>query len=246
MKNRIALITGGMGGIGTAICQHFSNEGAKVVVAYRREQAVAEEWLEKQKAQGYKFDICYLDVTDFEVCRKSLNDIEAKLGRIDILVNNAGITQDGKFHKMQPEQWGQVLQTNLDSLFNVTYHIIQGMLKRAYGRIVNISSINGQKGQFGQANYAAAKAGVHGFTKSLSQEVADKGITVNTLSPGYVNTQMMKSIPDKTLKKIIDQIPVGRLGQPEEVARAVAFLASEKSSFITGTNMMINGGQYLL
>lgn len=245
MRNRVALVTGGMGGIGTAICRHLANEGAQVVVGYKRDHHLAETWLKEQRSQGYRFVMSYVDVTDFESCQNLVNDIETRFGGIDILVNNAGINRDVQLYKMELDAWRSVLQTNLDSIFNMTRQAINGMVERGYGRIVNISSINGQKGQLGQANYAAAKAGIHGFTKSLAQEVARKGITVNTVSPGYVETNMLKSMSDKILQKVIDQIPVGRLGQPDEVARAVGFLATENSGFVTGTNLVINGGQYL-
>jgi acetoacetyl-CoA reductase len=244
MKNKSVLVTGGMGGIGTAICQYFANQGAKVIASYNRDHQAAETWLNEQKQKNYTFDIGYVDVTDFESCATFVKDMESKLGGIDILVNNAGITRDVQLYKMDLDQWHAVLRTNLDSIFNVTRNVIGGMITRSYGRIINVSSINGQKGQFGQANYAAAKAGIHGFTKSLAQEVAHKGITVNTISPGYIETSMVMSVTDEIRKKIIAQIPIGRLGKPEEIARAVGFLAAEASGFITGSNLIINGGQY--
>jgi len=245
MRNKVALVTGGMGGIGTAVCQHLAREGAQVVVGYQRDSISANLWVNKQREQGYDFFASYVDVTDFESCLNLVNYIELRFGRIDILVNNAGINQDAQLYKMDLEAWRSVIQTNLDSVFNMTRHAINGMVARGYGRIINISSINGQKGQFGQANYAAAKAGIHGFTMSLAQEVARKGVTVNTISPGYVETNMLKSMPNKVLEKVIDQIPLGRLGRPDEVARAVGFLAAEQSEFVTGANLPINGGQYL-
>jgi acetoacetyl-CoA reductase len=246
MKNKIALVTGGMGGIGTAICQHLANNGAKVFASYKRggDHEAAKLWQEEQKNLGYSFEICYADVTKYDSCAQMIKYIESKYYGVDILVNNAGVTRDMQLCKMNLEQWQTVLQTNLDSIFNVTRQVINGMIDRNYGRIINISSVNGQKGQFGQANYAAAKAGVHGFTKSIMQEVARKGITVNTVSPGYIETQMVMSISENIREKIISQIPVGRLGKPEEVAHAVCFLASEASGFITGSNLSINGGQY--
>ncbi len=247
MKNRIALVTGGMGGIGTAICQHLSQSGAVVIASYNRngDHDAAKTWQNEQQQLGYLVAASYVDVTNFDSCEKMIKDIESEFGHIDILVNNAGITRDVQFHKMNLTQWKDVLQTNLDSIFNVTRHIINGMIERRYGRIVNISSINGQKGQFGQANYAASKAGVHGFTKSLAQEVARRGITVNTISPGYIETPMVMSVTKEIRDKIITQIPIGRLGKPEEVARAVGFLVAEENGFITGSNLTINGGQYL-
>lgn len=248
MKNKVALVTGGMGGIGTAICQYFSRQNAHVIAGYNRngDHDAAKKWQEEQKNQGYDIAAHYLDVTNFESCNNMTQEVLAKFGRIDILVNNAGITCDVQFYKMNPKQWQTVLHTNLDSIFNVTRNVITGMIEQGYGRIINISSINGQKGQFGQSNYAASKAGIHGFTKSLAQEVAHKGITVNTVSPGYIETKMVKSIPDEIREKIVAQIPTRRMGKPEEVARAVGFLAAQDSGFITGSNLMINGGHYLL
>lgn len=247
MENKIALVTGGMGGIGTAICQHLAKQGACVVASYNRSgnHTEALKWQAAQHILGYDFTIKYVDVSDFLSCQALVKNIEEIFGKIDILVNNAGITRDAQLSKMNLEQWHEVLRTNLDSIFNVTRNVISGMLERKYGRIINISSINGQKGQFGQTNYASAKAGIHGFTKSLAQEVARKGITVNTISPGYVETNMVMSVSEEVREKIIAQIPIGRLGKPEEIARAVAFLADESSAFITGSNLVINGGQYL-
>lgn len=248
MKHKIALVTGGMGGIGTSICHHLAKHGATVIATYNRggDHTAAEQWQAEQKKQGYDFNIFYVDVTSFNACGKMIEDIQKEYQSIDILINNAGITRDVQLCKMDHSQWQSVLQTNLDGIFNVTRHAINGMIERRYGRIINISSINAQKGQFGQANYSAAKAGIHGFTKSLAQEVARKGITVNSVSPGYIETKMVMSVPEDIREKIIAQIPVGRLGKPDEVARAVAFLAAEASSFITGSNLIINGGQYLL
>lgn len=247
MKGRIALVTGGTGGIGTAISQQLSARGATVIASYNRRgnHASAQEWQQEQKQFGYDIDVMYADVCDYESCGELIANIKAKYGKIDILVNNAGITRDSQLYKMNCDQWHEVLKTNLDSIFNVTRHIITLMIEQGYGRIINISSINAQKGQFGQSNYSAAKAGIHGFTKSLAQEVARKGITVNTISPGYIETKMLATLNNDIKQKIIDQIPIGRLGKPEEVARAVSFLASDQSSFITGSNLVINGGQYL-
>lgn len=246
MKDRVALVTGGMGGIGTAICQHLFKKGCKVIASFNRDQADAKLWLEEQYKQGYDFPIYQIDVTNFEMCRQMIEKILSDYKQIDILVNNAGTSQDVQLYKMEIDQWQKVTRTNLDGLFNMTRHVISNMIERKYGRIINISSINGQKGQFGQVNYSAAKAGVHGFTKSLAQEVARKGITVNTISPGYIDTVMLKSVPKEILDKIISQIPVGRLGKPEDIAKAVEFLAAEDSSFITGANLSINGGQYMI
>lgn len=248
MQNKVALVTGGMGGIGTAICQHLAAQGARVIASYNRKgnHIAAIEWQNTQRKQGHDIATAYVDVTDFQSCRDMIDLIDKQFGSIDILVNNAGITRDVQLYKMNLEEWQEVLRTNLDSIFNVTRHAVSGMIDRRYGRIINISSINGQKGQFGQTNYASAKAGIHGFTKSLAQEVARKGITVNTISPGYIETNMVKSVADDIREKIIAQIPVGRFGQPDEIARAVCFLAANESSFITGSNLVINGGQYLL
>lgn len=247
MEKRTALVTGGMGGIGTAICQQLCAQGARVVATYNRggDHTAAKLWQEEQRKQGYDIQICFVDVANYISCEDMVKEVEAQ-GAIDILVNNAGITRDVPLYKMNLDQWQDVMKTNLDSIFNMTRHVINGMLSRRYGRIINISSINGQKGQFGQANYAASKAGIHGFTKSLAQEVARKGITVNTISPGYIETNMVMSVNESIREKIIAQIPIGRLGKPEEVARAVVFLAAKESEFITGTNLTINGGQYLL
>jgi acetoacetyl-CoA reductase len=248
MKEKVAVITGGMGGIGQTICQHLCAQGARVITSYNRDgdHAEAQHWQKEQLKLGYDIALHYVDVKDFASCAKMVQDIETDFGRIDILVNNAGITRDVQLCKMDLDQWNAVIQTNLNSIFNVTRHVINGMIARQYGRVINISSINGQKGQFGQTNYAAAKAGIHGFTKSLALEVARKGITVNTISPGYVGTDMVMAIPADIREKIITQIPVGRLGQPAEIARVVSFLASSDSSFITGANIAVNGGQYLL
>lgn len=248
MKGKTALVTGGMGGIGTAICQHLINQGARVIASYNRggDHEAAKAWREEQLKDGYDIAIRYVDVTDFQSCEKMINEIETEFHSIDILVNNAGITRDVQLYKMNLEQWQAVLRTNLDSIFNMTRHVINGMVTRRFGRIINISSINGQKGQFGQTNYSASKAGIHGFTKALAQEVAHKGITVNTISPGYIATSMVMSVTPEIREKIIAQIPVGRLGKPEEVAQAVVFLAAENSGFITGSNLSINGGQYLI
>lgn len=248
MKGKIALVTGGLGGIGTSICQHLSNEGAQVIATYFRQgdHESAKRWREEQLKNGYDFEIYYVDVSDYNSCQKLFEDLGTKTNDIDILINNAGITADTPFYKMDHQQWESVLHTNLDSLFNMTRPIINNMIARRYGRIINISSINAQKGQYGQTNYSASKAGIHGFTKALALEVAGKGITVNTISPGYIATNMVMKIKEEIIAKIVEQIPVGRLGKPEEIARAVCFLASENSGFITGSNLIINGGQYLL
>ena len=248
MKNKTALVTGGMGGIGTAVCQQLCQQGARVIATYNRggNRDAAIAWREEQLSKGYDIAIYYVDVSDFQSCQQMIHEIEADFASIDILVNNAGITRDVQFYKMNQEQWQVVLHTNLDSFYNMTRQVIESMEKRRYGRVINISSINGQKGQFGQTNYSTAKAGIHGFTKALAQEVAHKGITVNTISPGYIETPMIMAVNPKVREKIIEQIPVGRFGTPDEVAHVVIFLAKEESGFITGSNIMINGGQYLV
>lgn len=247
MTTRIALVTGGTGGIGTAICRSLASQKIHVIAGYSHggSSEYATKWQADQKAQNYDFEIAYADVTNFDSCAAMIDKIETNIGPIDILVNNAGIARDTTFKKMQPADWDAVIRVNLDSVFNVTRQIINGMLDRNFGRIINISSINGQKGQFGQTNYSAAKAGMHGFTMALAQEVASKGITVNTVSPGYVATDMVKKLSSAILDKIVAQIPVGRLAEPTEIARLVSFLASEESGYITGANFAINGGQHM-
>jgi len=242
--SRLALVTGGTGGIGDAICQRLLAQGYRVVTNYRNEEK-ARRWQQGLRDQGHEVPIYQFDVSDNARCAEFIQAIEAEHGGIDVLVNNAGITRDTTMRKMTYEQWDAVIRINLDGVFNVTRPILPGMLERGYGRIVNISSINGQKGQIGQANYSAAKAGMHGFTKALAQEVARKGITVNTVSPGYVATEMVMAVPEEVRDKIIAQIPVGRLGQPQEIAGAVAYLVSDEAGFITGSNLSINGGQHM-
>ncbi len=245
MKGKIALVTGGMGGIGTTIAQQLSQRGAVVAVTYHRDPAQAVIWQEEQKKVGYDFTIVQSDISNFESAARMVEEVIKKLGKIDILVNNAGIAEDTTLAKMSLEQWTKVINADLNSLFNVTRHVVPKMIEEKYGRIINISSVNAQKGQFGQTNYTAAKAGVHGFTKSLAYEVAKKGITVNTISPGYVKTGMMDKIAPDVLLKIIEQIPVGRLALPAEIASLVSFLVSETSSYITGANFAINGGLHM-
>ncbi|MDQ2994676.1 MAG: acetoacetyl-CoA reductase [Pseudomonadota bacterium] len=247
MENRIAMITGGTGGIGTAICQQLCRQGANVIATYHRDgiHEEAERWQQQQREAGYHIAIEYVDVSDFDSCARLLDQIISKHGHPEILVNNAGIAQDVQFHEMSLADWQNVMSTNLDSVFHVTRHVINGMIEKGYGRIVNISSINAHKGQFGQVNYSASKAGIHGFTKALALEVARKGITVNTVSPGYIATEMVMKVDEAIRNDIIAEIPVGRLGEPHEIARAVAFLASSDSGFITGSNLNINGGHYL-
>ena len=244
MSTRVALVTGGTGGIGTAICKKLADMGHKVATNYRIEEK-ARAWQDKMKAEGYDFTLVKGDVGTPEEAAAMVKQVEEKLGPVEILVNNAGITRDGTFHKMSADQWGDVINTNLNSVFNVTRPVIDGMRERKWGRIIQISSINGLKGQYGQANYAAAKAGMHGFTISLARENAKLGITVNTVSPGYVATDMVMAVPEEVRAKIAADIPTGRLGTPEEIAYAVAFLVDEQASWITGSNLDINGGHHM-
>lgn len=243
-KKRIALVTGATGGLGTAMCKELYYHGYHVVGNYRnKEKAI--EWQAKLKDEGFDIDIFEGDVCNFESMKNMIAEIESTLGPVDVLVNNAGITKDGRFAKMTPEDWQAVIDTNLNSVFNTTRNVINGMIERNFGRIINISSVNGQRGQFGQTNYSAAKAGMHGFTKTLAMEVAKYGITVNTISPGYIATDMVMAVPEKVREAIVAQIPLGRLGGTHEVAHLVCFLASDATSFITGANYSINGGQHV-
>jgi len=243
---RLALITGGMGGLGEAICMKMAALGYKVVTTYSPGNVKAQTWLASMEEQGYNFRAYPCDVSDYDSARECVGAIQKELGAIDVLVNNAGITRDMTFRKMEKVDWDAVMKTNLDSVFNMTKPVCDGMCDRGWGRIINISSVNGQKGAFGQTNYSAAKAGMHGFTKALALEVARKGVTVNTISPGYIGTKMVMAIPTEVLEsKIIPQIPMGRLGKPEEVAGLVAYLASDEAAFLTGANIAINGGQHM-
>ncbi|MDQ9170739.1 acetoacetyl-CoA reductase [Oxalobacteraceae bacterium R-40] len=243
---RIALVTGGMGGLGEAICLKLAALGHQVVTTYSPTNAKANEWLAGMERQGYRFGAYSCDVSDYGSAQQCVAQIEREIGAVDILINNAGITRDMTFKKMDKESWDAVMKTNLDSVFNMTKAVCDGMTERGWGRIINISSVNAQKGAFGQTNYSAAKAGMHGFTKALALEVARKGVTVNTISPGYIGTKMVTSIPEDVLNtKIIPQIPVGRLGKPEEVAGLVAYIASDEAAFLTGANIAINGGQHM-
>lgn len=244
MTERIALVTGGTGGIGTAICKRLADAGCRVATNYRNEEKT-QAWLAACESDGYQFTAVKADVADYEQCGALIQEVEDKLGPIDILVNNAGITRDTTLRKMTPDKWKAVIDTNLTSVFNLTQQLIEGMSGRGFGRVINISSINGQKGQIGQANYSASKAGMHGFTKAVAQEVARKGVTVNTISPGYIATEMVMAVPEEIRNQIIAGIPVNRLGTPEEVAEAVAFLAGETAGFITGSDLSINGGQHM-
>jgi acetoacetyl-CoA reductase len=246
MAQKIAVVTGGMGGIGEAICMRLAQVGHRVVATYSPGNTKAEQWVKDMKTRGFEFYAVQVDVTDFDSTQKAVAKIQAEVGPVDILVNNAGITRDATFRKMGKPDWDAVIRTNLDSVFNVTKPVCDGMMDRGWGRIINISSINGQKGAFGQTNYSAAKAGMHGFTKALALEVARKGVTVNTISPGYIGTKMVLAVPKDVLDtKIIPQIPVGRLGRPEEVAALVAYLCTDEAAFLTGANIAINGGQHM-
>jgi acetoacetyl-CoA reductase len=244
MTARVALVTGGTGGIGTAIVKRLASLGHKVATNYR-DEAKTQAWAAELKAAGVNVVTVKGDVGDPGSAEAMVKAVEQQLGPVDILINNAGITRDTTFHKMTAMQWQEVINTNLNSCFNVTRPVIDGMRNRKWGRIVQIASINGQKGQYGQANYAASKAGMHGFTISLAQENAKFGITVNTVSPGYVATEMVMAVPEDVRNKIAAQIPVGRLGEPDEVAYAVAFFTNEEARWITGANLSINGGQYM-
>ncbi len=238
---RVALITGGTRGIGAAIAVAMQDAGYTVAVSYAGNDAAAKEFTQKTGIPAYKWS-----VADYDACTKGIAQVETDLGPVEILVNNAGITRDGMFHKITPAQWKEVIDTNLNGVFNMTHPIWAGMRDNNFGRVINISSINGQKGQAGQVNYSAAKAGDIGFTKGLAQEGAAKGITVNTICPGYIGTEMVRAIPERVLnERIIPHIPVGRLGEPEEIARCVVFLASDSAGFITGATITANGGQYL-
>lgn len=246
MSQNIAIVTGGTGGIGTAICQKLAPKH-KVIACYFKngQHEQAKQWQIEQKGLGHDIDILYANLSNFDDCETLVNSVKERYGKIDILVNNAGITLDSTLKKMTTEQWHKVIEYNLNSVFNITRNVLPVMLENNYGRIISISSINGRKGQFGQCNYAASKSALYGFSKSLAQEVASKGITVNTISPGYVETPMLSSMDPQILNSIISAIPVGRLGKTEEIAAAVMFLAESESSYITGANLDINGGQYM-
>jgi acetoacetyl-CoA reductase len=237
---RVAMVTGGTRGIGRAICERLKADGMKVAAGYAGNEEAA-----RQCAEELDILIVKGNVGVFEDCGRAVAAVEAELGPIDVLVNNAGITRDGFFHKMTPQQWSEVIRVNMDSVFNMTRHVIEGMRERGWGRIINISSINGQKGQIGQTNYSAAKAGMIGFTKALALENARKGVTVNCIAPGYIETEMVAQVPQKVLDGIIAQIPVGRLGRGEEIADMAAFLAGEHAGYVTGATLSLNGGQYL-
>ena len=245
-QQRIAVVTGGMGGLGETISTKMADAGYRVVVTYSPSNTKYRSWLEEMKGRGYSFAAFPVDVADYESCARQCATIQRDLGAIDILVNNAGITRDMTFKKMTKPDWDAVMRTNLDSCFNMTKQVMDGMVDRSWGRVINVSSVNGQKGAFGQTNYSAAKAGIHGFTKALALEVARKGVTVNTISPGYIGTKMVTAIPKEILdSKILPQIPLGRLGKPDEVAGLIIYLCSEEAAFVTGANISINGGQHM-
>jgi acetoacetyl-CoA reductase len=244
--SRVALVTGGMGGLGEAVCIKLAALGFKVVTTYSPGNAKVKDWLQGMNNLGYGFKAYPCDVTDFDSARECIDTVTKDVGPVDVLVNNAGITRDMTFKKMTKADWDAVIHTNLDSVFNMTKQVLDGMTERRWGRIINVGSVNGQKGAFGQTNYSAAKAGMHGFTKALALEVAKQGVTVNTISPGYIGTKMVTAIPQEILdSKILPQIPVNRLGKPEEIAGLVAYLASDEAAFVTGANISINGGQHM-
>lgn len=237
---KVAIVTGGTRGIGAAISEELIRQGYSVAASFGGNVEAAAEFEQATGARTYQWD-----VGDFDACQAGVKRVEEELGPVSVLVNNAGITRDGTMHKMSYERWEEVIHTNLSSCFNMCRAVIEGMRERQYGRIVNIGSINGQAGQYGQVNYAAAKSGIHGFTKALAQEGAAVGITVNAVAPGYIATSMVEAVPERVLEKIVARIPVGRLGRPEEIARAVAFLVAEEAGFITGSTLSINGGQHM-
>ena len=243
---RIAFVSGGMGGIGTAICQRLGRAGHTIVAGCLPDYEHKGEWLDRMRAQGLRVHAAEGDVADFESCASMFYNVRSVIGPIDILVNNAGITRDSVFKRMTEQDWMAVINTNLNSVFNVTRQVIDGMSERSWGRIINISSVNAIKGQFGQTNYSAAKAGMAGFSKALAQEVLRKGVTVNTVSPGYVETDMVMAIRKEVRDQIVASIPMGRLAKPGEIAAVVAFLASEEAGYITGANISVNGGMHMM
>jgi len=241
-NKRIALVTGGMGGIGTAISRRLYRDGFVVVVGCSPQSTRKDAWLEQQQQDGFEFHCLTCDITDWDDTVRAFDKVREDVGQIDVLVNNAGITRDTTFKKMTPQDWSAVISTNLNGLFNTTKQVVDPMVERGWGRVINISSVNGQRGQFGQTNYSAAKAGIHGFTMALAREVASKGVTVNTISPGYIRTEMTAVIREDVMEKIVSGIPVGRLGQPEEIASMVAWLASDEGAYATGADFSVNGG----
>ena len=244
--NKVALVTGGMGGLGTAICRRLQAEGFRVAATYSPGNATPDAWLAAQRDEGYRFTTYRVDVTDYGDCEWMMQKLLAEMGRLDVLVNNAGITRDKSLRKMTLDDWQAVLRADLDSVFNMSKQAVEPMMAQRWGRIINISSVNGQQGAFGQTNYSAAKAGMHGFTKALALEMARHGVTVNTVSPGYLRTKMVEAVPSEVMNgKILPQIPMGRLGEPDEIAGLVAYLVSEDAGFMTGANIAINGGQHM-
>jgi acetoacetyl-CoA reductase len=244
MTQRIAYVTGGMGGIGTSICRKLHDAGHKVIAGCGPTRD-AQKWLDEQKKDGYTFYASVGNVSSWDSTVEAFAKVRSEHGNPDILINNAGITRDGVFTKMTRAQWDEVIDTNLNSLFNVTKQVVEGMAARGWGRIVNISSVNGQKGQFGQTNYSTAKAGIHGFTMALAQELAAKGVTVNTVSPGYIGTEMVRAIKPEVLEKIVNSIPVKRLGTPDEIGSIVTWISSEEGGFATGADFSLNGGLHM-
>ncbi len=245
MAKKVALVTGGMGGLGTAICRALAQSGFTVVANCLPDFPHKHDWLAKTRAEGFDFQSAEGDVADFDSCTEMIRKIEAEIGPVDVLINNAGITRDGVFRKMDKGQWDAVLSTNLDSVFNVTNQVLEAMADRGWGRVINISSVNGVKGQFGQANYSAAKAGILGFTKAIALEVAKKGVTVNAIAPGYIGTDMVMAIKQEVRDSIVATVPVGRLGKPEEIGGLCAYLASDLAGYITGATLNINGGLHM-
>lgn len=245
MSKKVALVTGGMGGLGTAICKALAQSGFTVAANCLPGFPQKDDWLARTKAEGFDFIAAEGDVADYDSATAMVRAIETSVGPVDVLVNNAGITRDGMFRKMDRAQWDAVLSTNLDSVFNVTHALLEGMAERGWGRVINISSVNGVKGQFGQANYSAAKAGILGFTKAIAQEVAKKGVTVNAIAPGYIATDMVMAIKQEVRDAIISTIPVGRMGRPDEIGGLVAYLASDQAGYITGATLNINGGLHM-
>ena len=248
MSDRVALVTGGVGELGRSICERLAKHGCRVAaldIVLAKDGEDGQSWRAELAEEGYDVTLIEGDVTDFDSCARAISRTESEVGPVDVLVNCAGIVRDASLGKLDKEEWDAVLTTNLDSVYNVTKQVIGGMTRRGFGRIVNISSLNGVKGQFGQTNYSAAKAGMHGFTMALAQEVARKGVTVNTVSPGYMNTRMVETVPREVLERIVEEIPVGRLGDTREIAALVGFLCSNEAAFITGANYSINGGHHM-
>lgn len=243
---RVAFVTGGMGGLGSAISRRLHDMGLSVAVSHSPHNDHVERWLDEERRAGRTFRTFAVDVADFDACAQCATHVLETYGRVDVLINNAGVTHDATFAKMTKADWDAVLRTNLDSAFNVTKPFLPGMIERGFGRIVNIGSVNGSRGSYGQSNYAAAKAGLHGFTKSLALEVAKKGVTVNTVSPGYLATAMVEAVPQDVIeKRILPQIPVGRLGKPDEIAALIAFLCTDEAAFVTGADIAANGGMHM-